>query len=102
MAMISISVPDDYMSTIVAAVREQYPEEVASLTDAESAKHAVKEALKALTERYSLRHADSVAVANADAAVLAAEAAKQDAVSARKDAEVAALADVDTRFKEIG
>ena len=101
MATISISIPDDYLSTIAAAVREGYADAAPSLTDNEALRHAAKAHLKDLTMRYGQRHADSQAVSDAEDAQAAAELARATAAQVRKDAETAALSNVEDRFQEV-
>lgn len=102
MATISVYLPDEHMATVIAAVREGCADMTDGLTDDEAARYAIKAHLRDVTRRYRLRHADSTAVADADAAVAASETARGVAVQARKDAEAAALAEVDSMFEEIG
>ena len=52
MATLSLTVPDAYVAKIVSAVREQYQEAVAALTDDEAVKHALKAHLRELVQRY--------------------------------------------------
>ena len=101
MVPLTISVPDDYADFVVAAFREEYPSETAGLGDAAAASAAVKQLVKGAVRRYALRHADTQAVLDAQAAAAKAETAKVAVARSRKNAESAALDNVDIRFKEV-
>ena len=100
MANITISYPDIYQADAVASLRELLGADADGLTDSVAVKKAVKRWVKSLVKGYRRRNAASVgaAVVSADAALAAREAAALTAVQARKDAEVAADASVETAF----
>ena len=101
MAVLSITVPDDYEATVVAALREEFPSETSGLSDADASAAGLKQLLKSAVGKYALRHADTQVVGDAQAAAAAAEAARQSATAARKSAEKAATDHVELRFREI-
>ena len=98
MAQYTIDVPSALSVTLVAAVREHFDEDVDGMSDIDAVKHAIKESLKPIVKGYSLRHADSQAVQDAEAAIATAQTAAATAQQARKDAETTALTQVDTDF----
>ncbi len=101
MATITLTVPDALMPDLAASVRSTYGDAVAALSDADACGHAAKVHLQQLYRAHRKRTAAGAAVATADAALAAKEAAAIAAVHARKDAEDAALAQADTDFEGV-
>ena len=101
MAVMSITVPDDYQATIVAALKEEFPADTSGLSDADASASGMKQLLRGVVEKYALRHADTQAVLDSQAAAAAAEAARQNAAVARKSAEKAAADHVELRFQGV-
>ncbi|MDA1347842.1 MAG: hypothetical protein O3A47_03110 [Chloroflexi bacterium] len=101
MAILSINVPDDYEATVVAALREEFPNETSGLSNPDASSAGLKQLLRGVVAKYALRHADTQAVRDAQAAADAAEASRRTAARARKDAEKAAADNVELRFQEV-
>lgn len=98
MATLSLNAPDAYVATIASGVRAAYGEAVEALTNTDAIKHAMKAHLKELVRRYSQRNATSAERTAAETALTDKETAAATAIQARKNAETAALAQVDTDF----
>ena len=101
MATLSITVPDDYEATVVAALREEFSGETSGMSDTDASTAGLKQLLRGVVAKYALRHANTQAVRDAQAAAEAAEVARRTAAAARKQAERAAADDVELRFQEV-
>ena len=100
MATISITYPDQYTADAVAALREYLGDDAEGVTDAQAVKKAVKRMVKAQVRAYRRRNAAAVssAVAAANTALADKETTATAAIQARKDAEDAADAAVESAF----
>ena len=100
MATISITYPDAYSDDATAALREILGEDGDGLTDDAAASKAIKRMVKEQVRSYRRRNAASVtaAVGSADAALAQKEAAAATAIQARKAAEDAEEAAIESAF----
>ena len=100
MATISITYPDEYEPDALASLREFLGADADGLSDALAVEKAVKRWVKSLVKGYRRRNVASVAatVVTADTALGDKETAAQAAIQARKDAEGAEDASIETAF----
>ena len=100
MATISITYPDEFEADAVASLREFLGADADGLPNAPAVEKAVKRWVKSLVKGYRRRNVASVATTVAAAATALAdkETAAQVAVQARKDAEGAEDASIETAF----
>lgn len=101
MASLSVTAPDNYVATIVAAVRHEYGDNVAALSDANAVRYAIRAHLLKLVRRHQKLVATSSERTAADAAYTDAQTAEATARQALQDAIDAALAQVDTDFEQV-
>ena len=100
MATLSFTYPDKYKADVETALKASLGDDAEGLTDADAAKRAVKRYVRGVVMAHRRRSDSAVtkAVTDADAALVAKEAAAAEARKARSDAEAADSAAVVADF----
>lgn len=92
MAKLTVTIPDEHIPQLVAAIEAEYGDAVDGLSNAQKGQHAARQHFKSLYRKHARKAAPAVsqAVTDAQAAEAAARQALSDLEAARKAAETTA------------
>ncbi len=98
MAQLTLTVPDAYVSTIIAAIKHKYGDAVKGLNSSNAAKYALKSHLRDLVKKHQFLTATSIERSAADQAVINLQVAEVAAKVALATAQSDTLTKVDDDF----